>query len=142
MSSHDDLVVINSAITQLMRRIARVDNQQGIGKARLSALAVLHFGGPCTMSELAESEMVSRPTMHHVVKGLESDGYVRRITDARDARRQIIRLTAKGTRTIERAHAARIQFLSEIAKDIDRAEIREAAKVLDQLRNNAWGLGV
>ena len=137
MSTIDDLVVIDSAMTQLMRGIARVDNRQGIGKARLSALAVLHFGGPRTMTELAAAEMVSRPTMHHVVKGLETEGYVRRIDDNNDARRQIIQLTGKGTRKIKRAHAARIYFLGTLISKIDARQVKVAASVLDQLRNMA-----
>ena len=78
MSRTENLVTLNSAMTQLMRSIRQVDEMQGIGRARLSALAVLHFGGPCNLSTLAEREMVTRATMHHVIAGLEQDALIRR----------------------------------------------------------------
>ena len=77
---------LNSAVTHLIRRIRRIDESQDIGRARLSALAVLHFGGSSTLTELAATELVTRPTMHHIVNGLENDGLVRRMPDAEDGR--------------------------------------------------------
>jgi DNA-binding MarR family transcriptional regulator len=137
MSTEQDLIILNSALTQLMRWIRRVDERQGLGRARLSALAVLHFGGACSLSDLAESEMVSRATMHHVVKGLENEGLVRRTADDGDARRQVIRLTRRGSRLIQSAHGARIAYLQRLAADLDPVELATTAKVLDQLRVNA-----
>ncbi|MEJ2087540.1 MAG: MarR family transcriptional regulator [Gammaproteobacteria bacterium] len=133
----DALLTINSAMTQLMRRIRRVDEAQGAGRARLSALAVLHFGGSCSLSDLAATEMVSRATMHHVVNGLEDDGLVRRSMDPEDARRQIITLTRKGTGVITRAHRARIDYLRSVALDVSAEELAIAASVLDRLRGAA-----
>lgn len=110
-TERDACIAINSAMTRLMRQIRRVDERQGVGRARLSALAVLHFGGACSLTELADAEMVSRATMHHVIAGLEGDRMVTRKTDPADARRHIVTLTAKGRRIITNAHAARIDYL-------------------------------
>lgn len=137
MSNTDDLVTLNSAMTQLMRRIRRIDERQGIGRARLAALAVLHFGGECTLTELAEAEMVSRATMHHIVNGLEGDGYLQRDKDDGDRRRQVLRLTRRGTKAIERAHSARIAYLEHLAMGTDVAELAGAARILDRLRTRA-----
>jgi len=137
MSTEQDLITLNSALTQLMRWMRRVDEQQGLGRARLSALAVLRFGGACSLSELADAEMVSRATMHHVVKGLEGEGLVKIQADDGDARRQVIRLTGQGTRLIKTAHTARIAYLRRLAADVEPGELAAAAEVLDQLRNNA-----
>ncbi|MDD9938901.1 MAG: MarR family transcriptional regulator [Myxococcales bacterium] len=137
MSSEADLVLLNSALTQLMRRLRDVDELQGVGRARLSALAVLRFGGACSASELAEREMVSRATMHHVLGGLEHDGLIRRNPDPEDARRHIITLTSRGRATIERAHRARITYLREVAADIAPGRLRSACEVLDRMRDVA-----
>ncbi|MBJ38064.1 MAG: hypothetical protein CMD83_06335 [Gammaproteobacteria bacterium] len=110
-AERDACIAINSAMTRLMRQIRRVDERQGVGRARLSALAVLHFGGACSLTELANAEMVSRATMHHVVAGLEGDRLVTRTTDPADARRHIVTLTRKGRRIITNAQAARINYL-------------------------------
>jgi len=140
MSTKQQIVTINSAMTQLMRHIRRIDEQQGIGRARLSALAVLKFGGECTLSELAESEMVSRATMHHVIKGLVKDGLVDRTVDSNDARRQLICLTKKGRQTIEAAHRDRISYLQQLASGLNEQEIATTANVLDAMRNASWRL--
>ncbi|MDD9945640.1 MAG: MarR family transcriptional regulator [Myxococcales bacterium] len=136
-SSEVNLVLLNSALTQLMRRIRAVDERQGVGRARLAALAVLRFGGACSASELAEREMVSRVTMHHILTGLERDGLIRRSPDPNDGRRQHVLLTARGRATIDRAHRARIAYLQELAGAIEPEQLAVACEVLDALRNAA-----
>lgn len=138
MSTADHLLTLNSAMTQLMRSIRHIDDGQGVGRARLSALAVLHFGGPCSLSNLARQEMVSSATMHHVVKGLEKDGLLRREQDPHDGRTQVLHLTGRGTDTIAGAHAARINYLAALSSRIPATQLKVAAQVLDQLRTNAW----
>lgn len=130
------VVAINSAMTKLMRRIRRIDETSGVGRARLSALAVLHFGGSCTMTELADTEMVSAATMHHVVKGLVNDGMARTRVDRGDRRRRLIVLTPAGRRVIEKAHRARIDYLSSLVTDHDDA-LQQAADVLRHLNERA-----
>ena len=137
MSISTDLVTLNSAVTQLMRTIRRVDDAQGIGPARLSALAVLHFGGPCSLTELAHQEMVTRATMHHIVAGLERDGYISRKPDKRDARSQSIELTRRGTAVITKAHSARIDFYRSLLEGTSGEELAVATKVLSRLRDCA-----
>lgn len=134
MSSRNDYALrINSSVTHLMRRIRRIDEAQGVGRARLSALAVLHFGGPCSMTELAEAELVTPTTMHHVIKGLMQDKLIRKVPDKQDKRRQFINLTAKGRRVILKAHRARIDFLSALLKGQPRNRIEHAAALLEAL---------
>ena len=137
MSIDRDLIKLNSAMTQLMRAIRSVDESSGVGRARLSALAVLHFGGPCSPTELAKQEMVSRVTMHHIIVGLENDGLVKRTPDALDARRQSIALTRQGKATITKAHTARIEFLRTLADKTAAGELKIAANVLSDLRDSA-----
>lgn len=133
----DHLVAVNSALTRLSRRIRRIDADQGVGRARLSALAVLHFGGSCSVSELARAEMVSRVTMHHVVNGLENEGLVRRQADHTDRRRQSISLTREGRATIRRAHRARIDYLRTLLTDVSVEELEITARTLTRMRDNA-----
>lgn len=136
-SPRDAYIAINSAMTRLMRQIRRIDERQSVGRARLSALAVLHFGGDCSLTELARAEMVTRATMHHVVAGLEKDLLVSRAADPADARRQILSLTAKGSSTILDAHGARIDYLLGIDPDIPARDLEITARTMLRLRDAA-----
>lgn len=132
MKSTDEDVALrlNTAVTRLGRRIRRIDDAQSIGRARLSALSVLVFGGPCALTELATEEMVSAATMHHVVKGLIKDGLAAKSADRADGRRAMISATRKGTRFMEDARAARLAFylscLETLSAD-DRAAVARFA---------------
>lgn len=128
----DIALELNTAVTRLGRRIRRIDDQQDIGRARLSALSVLVFGGPRSMSDLAKEEMVSTATIHHVVKGLEDLKLASRSVDSADARRYLISATAKGVSFMEDAREARLVFyrhkLSGLSP-VERDAIAQFAKI-------------
>ena len=69
---------LNSAAIHLLRRISRDDGADGVTGARLSALSVLVYGGPQTVSTLARREGVATPTMTRIVDALVRDGIVTR----------------------------------------------------------------
>lgn len=119
---------LNTAITRLGRRIRRIDDRQEIGRARLSALSVLVFGGPQTMSELAREEMVTAATMHHVVNGLVELGLARRQQDKTDGRRQQIVVTAAGKRFMEEARQARLDFYEERLEALSERDRKVVAR--------------
>ncbi|MCH7854744.1 MAG: MarR family transcriptional regulator [Proteobacteria bacterium] len=73
----------------------KVDTQSGISPARLSALSVLVFAGPRSLSDLAKAEQVTAPTMSKIVQGLEVDGFVARKADRQDQRAIQLRATSK-----------------------------------------------
>src|SRR5579871_1296134 len=77
---------LHSASIHLLRRLRANDRASGIGPAQISALAVLVFGGPRSLGELAEAEQVRPPTMSRIVVGLERAGLVRR-RETEDRRR-------------------------------------------------------
>src|SRR4030081_1820391 len=69
---------LHSSAIHLLRRLRVRDRESGVGPAQLSALSVLVFGGPRSLSELADAEQVRPPTMSRIVAGLERAGLVRR----------------------------------------------------------------
>jgi len=89
------------------------------------------------MSDLAQTEMVSRATMHHIVNGMERADLVRRNIDPDDARRQILSLTAKGRATIRAAHRERIAYLKRLSGGVSGADLATTARTLCRLRGNA-----
>src|SRR5262245_61901323 len=115
---------LHSAAIHLLRRVRRVDEETGLTAARLSALSVLVFGGPATLSELAAAEQVSAPTMSKLVRGLERDGLVEREANERDRRSVVLRATDEGTRILHEGRARRVAELSGL---LDGATAEELA---------------
>jgi DNA-binding MarR family transcriptional regulator len=103
---------LHSAAIHLLRRVREADDE-GLGPARLSALSVLVFGGPCRLTDLARAEQVQPPTMTKIVSGLESAGLARRAADPDDARAIRIAATARGKRLLVEGRRRRVARLAE-----------------------------
>ena len=127
---------IHSASIHLLRRVAREDAAVGVSPARLSALSVLVFAGPKTVSELAAMERVKVPTMSRLVAAMEGEGLVRRDPHGTDARAVVLSATAKGRRVLDRGRDLRLSLLERLlssASAHELATVREAAEIVDRL---------
>jgi DNA-binding MarR family transcriptional regulator len=127
---------IHSAAIHLLRRVHRVDEEMGISPARASALSVLVFGGSRSLTELAEAERVSPPTMSKLVAAMEQEGLVRRRPHETDARAIRLYATAKARRILERGRARRVELLESLLADASPREVaavRAAAEVLERV---------
>jgi len=107
---------LHSAAIRVLRHAREADRAAGLGPARLSALSVLVYGGPCTISELAVAEQVSLPTMTRVVQGLEQLGLARRKPSPSDARSSIVAATARGNALLQRARRGRLRRIEALLK--------------------------
>jgi DNA-binding MarR family transcriptional regulator len=127
---------MHSAAIHLLRRASTEDTRAGASPARLSALSVLVFAGPKTMSELAVTERVKVPTMSRLVAAMEAEGLVRRERHGTDARSVVLYATAKGRRILDRARELRLTLLESLlanATPHEIATVREAAEIVDRL---------
>jgi len=131
---------LNSIAIHLVRRVRRADESLGVTSARLSALSVLVFGGPRTISELADAEQVAGPTISKIVVALEAAGHVRRSPHGTDARSVVLSATPKGVRLMERGRRQRIARLVEELRTLPTAHIAtltNAAAILRRLESGA-----
>jgi DNA-binding MarR family transcriptional regulator len=126
---------LHSAAIHLLRHARNQDVLSRQGPARLSALSVLVFSGTMTLGQLAKVEQVKAPTMSRIVAGLKGSGLARIETDAKDARRIRVSVTAKGERMLQQARRRRIQIVAEtlapLAKE-ELATLRKAAALIEQ----------
>ena len=125
---------IHSAAIHLLRRVQVVDAEMGISSARASALSVLVFGGPKTLTELARAEQVSPPTMSRLVTAMEAEGLIRRQPHEEDARAIRLHATPKARRILERGRARREQVLEELFAPLsaaDRGAVARAAAIIE-----------
>lgn len=125
---------LNSTAIHLTRSMRRIDDQTGVGRAQLSALSVLVFGGPCTLGDLASAEGVTPATIHHVVAGLIEAGLVRKKQDLDDRRKFIISPTRKGRALMMRARDARIGSIRKMMGDLDQKDLEALATAVKILR--------
>jgi DNA-binding MarR family transcriptional regulator len=129
---------LHSAAIHLLRRVRQTDATLGITPSRLSALSVLVFGGPRTLSQLAEAEMVAGPTMSKIVAALERDGLVQREPHASDRRAVKLSATATGRKLLLRGRRRRVEHLVgdlEALSAADQAVLRKATAILQRLEH-------
>jgi DNA-binding MarR family transcriptional regulator len=123
---------LHSAAIHLLRRLRIRDSESGIGPAQLSALSVLVFGGPRSLSELADAEQVKPPTMSRIVAGLERFGLIRRKpTD--DKRRVRLEATLKGTKILQEGRRRRIESLAKVVETLSESDRQEAYRLAELL---------
>jgi DNA-binding MarR family transcriptional regulator len=121
-TSAEAAAALNSGAIHLLRALRRVDRASGLTPARLSALSVLVFAGPCTLGRLAAIEGVAGPTMTRIVDGLVELGLAERAVHPDSARSVLITPTGAGTDLMRTAAQRRVDA---IAAGIARLPARE-----------------
>src|SRR3954470_20967010 len=112
---------LNSVSIYLVRRARRADRALGVPPGQLSALSVLVFGGDRTITELAEAEQVTSPTMTRIVDGLEHQELARRQPHPDDRRAILVRATAKGRRIMEKGRRQRVELIAALLQSMSPA---------------------
>lgn len=131
---HDVADRLHSIAIHLLRRLRKVDEATGLSGPRLSAMSVVVFGGPLTLTALAAAEQVKPPTMTRLVQALEQEGYLKRRADPLDARVSRIEATPKGRKVLMDGREKRVQMLTSILAELSPAEakvVREAITSLE-----------
>jgi DNA-binding MarR family transcriptional regulator len=124
---------LHSLAIHLLRRVRPADLAAGLTAARLSVLSVLVFGEARTVTELADAEQVSLPTMTRLLQGLERDGYVRRRRGRSDGRVVEIFATARGRRALETARARRVARVAALLAGLSAQELSSVERALSVL---------
>lgn len=131
---------LHAAAIHLLRRLRRQDVEAlEIGPARLSALSLLVFGGPCTLGQLAAAEQVKPPTMSRLVGKLERDLLATRVTDPADRRSIRIAATRLGRAVLRRGRERRIRTLAAGLRRLKRDELDRLAEAAELMERVARG---
>jgi DNA-binding MarR family transcriptional regulator len=127
---------LHSVAIHLLRGLRPQDDLAGISARRLSALSVIIFAGPLSLSNLAEIEQVSLPTTSRMMKDMEYEGLVERIADPDDKRSSRIQSTAKGQALFAEARQRRIQAITDRITALSPDQInllQQAIPALEQM---------
>jgi DNA-binding MarR family transcriptional regulator len=121
-------------IAQLARLLIRRGG--GLSRTQLSVLATLRDCGPRRITELAESERITQPSMTVLVSRLEEQGLAKRTPHASDRRAVNVSITPAGLEVLARMTAARAAVLAERLDALDASQqeaLRAALPALDRL---------
>jgi DNA-binding MarR family transcriptional regulator len=127
---------LHSLAIHLLRRVRRGDDAAGLSAPRLSALSVVIYRGPISLTELAKAEGVTAPTMTRLVQALVRAGLVEKSVAEIDYRVVLLRATEAGRRTLDRARARRLAALEELLQRLgpeETAVIERAISALEPL---------
>jgi DNA-binding MarR family transcriptional regulator len=127
---------LHSAAIHLLRRVRVRDEELGLSGSRLSALSVVVFAGPLTLSRLAAAEQVRPPTMTRLVDALQQGGLVTREPNPEDARSVLVRATATGRLVLARGRSRRVEDLAARVARLtseERAALARAAGLMEQV---------
>ena len=122
--------MVHGAAIRLLRFVRREDARADLSAPQLSALSVLVFGGPQSMSALAGFEQVRAPTMSRLVDDLERRGLAKRVAQPGDRRVKLVRVTTAGRSLLEAGRQRRLARLVAALANTSQSE-------LDTLRNAA-----
>lgn len=106
----------------------------------LHQLGMLHFircHGESNQQELAEVMSKDKSAILRSVDILERKGYVNRVADANDRRKNILTVTPKAEEMIEAAKPHFLIHMQEMTKNISPEEIELCIKVTRKLQDNA-----
>jgi DNA-binding MarR family transcriptional regulator len=91
----------------------------GLSHGLLSTLAMLTKHGPLRLSDLAQLEGVSAPSMTRTITELESRGFVSRRPDPEDGRAVLVEAAEAGAVAIQEARATRSQVIAQLLEALD-----------------------
>ena len=128
---------LHAAAIHLLRTLRAEDRALGLTPARASALSILVFGGPRTLTQLTQAEDVAAPTMTKLIAGLERDGYVTR-RQGEDGRVWLISATAKAKRVLAAGRERRVRRLLAMLDSLSTDEWEQLARAVEILERKRW----
>lgn len=124
-----------SASSRYTRAVARrVESPAAAGTWR--TLAALNELGPTRVSDLAEWQRVSQPTMTTLLRRMEQHGLVERRPDPADGRASLVSMTGDGRAQFRRFRAQALELTGpawDRLTEADRAALSRAADLLQAL---------
>lgn len=113
----------------------------GITVPEWRILAVLGQSPAQTASDLAARTAMDKVTIHRAVKALIEKNLLQRRTDREDRRRQQLRLTAAGQRTLEAIIPRARAFEQALLKVLGPGEATVLTRMIEKLTTQAFDLG-
>jgi DNA-binding MarR family transcriptional regulator len=128
------------SVVARLNRLATQRTQLPLPWAQARLLSTIEDRGEARISDLAELDHCSQPTMTTQVRRLEDAGLVTRTADPGDARAVLIRITDKGVDVLAQARIDRAAVIDPLLGQLtseERAALGTAVGVMRRMLQNA-----
>jgi DNA-binding MarR family transcriptional regulator len=128
------------SVVARLNRLATQRTQLPLPWAQARLLSTIEDRGEARISDLAELDHCSQPTMTTQVRRLEDAGLVTRTADPGDARAVLIRITDKGVDVLAQARIDRAAVIDPLLGQLTREErdaLGTAVGVMRRMLQNA-----
>lgn len=135
---HEALLNLYYTAAQLKKRAAEFFTPYGLTDVQFHLMMLLrHQGGSEGLSQARLSELmqVNRPNITGLVDRLEREGFVRR-TAVKDRRFNMIQLTDKGSRLLDKADVAYGNEIQQVIGILNKAELTALINACGKLREH------
>ncbi len=126
---------IEQQLSRLNRYLNILAQEAPFSAARLAVLKLIKRNNPVTLSQLAEFQQVSMPTMSKLVDELQNSGFVIRAQSKDDARQRWIVPTQKGILKLVDIEVENQHFWHERLVSLTDEQSEDISKSLDLLLN-------
>ncbi len=89
-----------------------------------------------SQSELCEEIFSERPNMTRIIAGIEKAGLVRRTVDPEDRRRNIVVLTAKGSKAASELSVMALATRQRVFRGLNKDDVAATRRLLERLEDN------
>ncbi|MHA3904694.1 MarR family winged helix-turn-helix transcriptional regulator [Castellaniella sp. WN] len=110
-----------------------VVRQHGFSVSEWRVMASLADGDPISIGDLAQVTVTKQPTITRLLDRMESKGQVERLPHPSDRRITLVRITPRGSRTIERLIKLAREHESRVLEPFGLARAEELKKTLRQI---------
>ena len=124
---------LRMATFRLARRLRAQRAVDTMSDGQFAVLATLNLHGPHTLSELADRERVTAPSMNRTVNCLEESGWLTRTPAELDRRKVVIELTPEGRAVVEETVRRRDAWLESVLTELtprQRKTLAAAAAIM------------
>jgi DNA-binding MarR family transcriptional regulator len=102
-------------------------------KWHYAVLAALHDGGPASQAALSRRTGIYRSDMVALLNDLEGGGFVQRVPDPEDRRRNVISLTRSGGRRLDQLDKLVASLQDELLAPLSAADRERLVELLSRL---------
>ena len=132
---------LRRVIGRLARQLNMTATGEGLTPTQASVLGQIAVRGPLGMAELAELEGLNPTMLSRVVRKLDDDGLIRKLSDPADLRAVQVEITPAGSLVQDRLRALRTQVVSECLERLPEGTVSELLQALPAMESLADELG-